>query len=97
MVKILVDYMQTEYGIELKNYDDTATIIYDLDEQPVYAGGSGCACAPLVTYGYIFRKMHKNEYRRILLVATGALLSTTMVNQNFPFLQLLMLLVWVIE
>ena len=80
--KILVDYMQTEYGIELKNYDDTATIIYDLDEQPVYAGGSGCACAPLVTYGYIFRKMHKNEYRRILLVATGALLSTTMVNQK---------------
>jgi stage V sporulation protein AD len=80
--KILVDYMQTEYGIELKNYDDTATMIYDLDKQPVYAGASGPACAPLVTYSYIFRKMRKKEYRRVLLVATGALMSTTMINQK---------------
>ena len=79
---ILVDYMQTEYGITLKNYDDTATMIYDLNEQPVYAGGSGPACAPLVTYGYIFKRMQKKQLNRVLLVATGALLSPTMVNQK---------------
>lgn len=80
--KILKEYMRTEYNIELKNYDDTATMIYDLDTQPVYAGGSGPACAPLVTYGYIFSKMKKKELKRVLLVATGALMSTTMVNQK---------------
>lgn len=80
--KILKEYMKTEYNIDLKNYDDTATMIYDLDNQPVYAGGSGPACAPLVTYGYIFSKMKKKELKRVLLVATGALLSTTMVNQK---------------
>lgn len=80
--KILKEYMKTEYNIDLKNYDDTATMIYDLDNQPVYAGGSGPACAPLVTYGYIFSKMKKKEFKRVLLVATGALLSTTMVNQK---------------
>ncbi len=80
--KILKEYMKVEYNINLKNYDDTATMIYDLDMQPVYAGGSGPACAPLVTYGYIFSKMQKKEIKRVLLVATGALMSTTMVNQK---------------
>ncbi len=80
--KILKEYMQVEYGINLKKYDDTACMIYDIENQPVYAGGSGPACAPLVTYSYIFNKMKKGELKRILLVATGALMSTTMVNEK---------------
>lgn len=80
--EILKEYMKTEYGITLKNYDDTATMIYDINNQPVYAGGSGPACAPLVTYGYIFNKMQKKEIKKVLLVATGALMSTTMVNEK---------------
>ena len=79
---ILKDYMLTEYNIELKNYDDCGCIIYDIDNQPVYAGASGPACAPLVTYGYIFNKMYKKDIKRILLVATGALMNTTMVNNK---------------
>ena len=79
---ILKDYMLTEYNIELKNYDDCGCIIYDIDNQHVYAGASGPACAPLVTYGYIFNKMYKKDIKRILLVATGALMNTTMVNNK---------------
>lgn len=80
--KIFVDYMNVEYGIELKHYDDTATMIFDVEHQPVYSGGSGPACAPLVTYSYIFDQMKKHKLRRVLLVATGALMSTTMVNEK---------------
>ena len=79
---ILKDYMLTEYNIELKNYDDCGSMIYDINNQPVYAGASGPACAPLVTYGYIFDKMYKKEIKRVLLVATGALMNTTMVNNK---------------
>ena len=79
---ILRECIQTEYGITLKNYDDTACMIYDLDRDPVYAGGSGPACAPLVTYGYIFNLMKKKQLNRVLLVATGALHSQTTVNQK---------------
>ena len=79
---ILKDYMLTEYNIELKNYDDCGSMIYDINKQPVYAGASGPACAPLVTYGYIFDKMYKKEIKRVLLVATGALMNTTMVNNK---------------
>ena len=79
---ILKDYMLTEYNIELKNYDDCGSMIYDINKQPVYAGASGPACAPLVTYGYIFNKMYKKDIKRVLLVATGALMNTTMVNNK---------------
>lgn len=79
---ILKDYMLTEYNIELKNYDDCGSMIYDIEKQPVYAGASGPACASLVTYGYVFDKMYKKEIKRVLLVATGALMNTTMVNNK---------------
>ena len=80
--KILTEYMQIEYNIELKNYDDTATMIYDLENQDVYSGGSGPSCAPLVTYGYIFSLMKKKKLKRVLLVATGSLHSVSSVNQK---------------
>lgn len=80
--EILREYIQTEYGITLKNYDDTGVMIFDRNNQSVYAGASGPACAPLVTYGYIFDKMKKKEINRVLLVATGALMSPTMANQK---------------
>lgn len=79
---ILKDYMKTEYNIELKNYNDTACMIYDPKNKEHYAGGSGPACAPLVTYGYIFDQMRKKKYKRVLLVATGALMNPSMVNQK---------------
>ena len=80
--KMLVEYMKTEYNIDLKNYDDAASMIFDIDKQPVYAGGSGPACLPLVAYSYVFDKMKKGELSRVLLVATGALMNTSMVNQK---------------
>ena len=79
---IIKDYMKTEYKMELKNYDDAACMIYNLNKQPVYAGGSGPACLPLVTYGYILKKMEEGKYKKVLLVATGALLSPTMANEK---------------
>lgn len=79
---ILKEFMKTEYNIELTNYDDTACMIYDLENQPVYSGGSGPACAPLVTYSYIFDLMKNKKLNHVLLVATGALHSTTSVNEK---------------
>ena len=81
--KIFKEYLKDEYNIEIKNYDDTAVMIYDIENQPVYAGGSGPACAPLVTYGYIFNKMKKGKLNKVLLIATGALHSPSMVNEKF--------------
>lgn len=80
--KIFKEYLKIEYNIVLQNYEDTGVMLYDLEKQPVYAGASGPACAPLVTYSYIFDKMYKKELKRVLLIATGALMSTVMVNEK---------------
>lgn len=78
--KILKEFMKVEYGIELNNYDDAASMIFNIDEEPVYSGGSGPACLPLVAYSYILELMNKGKLKRVLLVATGALMSPTTVN-----------------
>lgn len=80
--EILKDYLKEKYNIKLKNYNDTGTMLYDVENQPVYAGASGPACAPLVTYGYIFSQMKKGKYKKVLLVATGALMNPGMTNQK---------------
>ena len=80
--KILKDFMKTEYNLDLKKYDDAGTMIYDFESQKVFAGGSGPACLPLVAYGIVLKKMRKGELKKVLLVATGALHSSTMVNQK---------------
>ena len=48
------------------------------------AGGSGAACLPLVAYSYYLKQLRSRNLKKILLVATGALLSPTMVNQKLP-------------
>lgn len=79
---ILKDYIKMEYNIELPNLDDSACMIYDINEQQVYAGGSGPACLPLVAYSYIFDLMRTNKIKRVLLVATGALMNPSLANQK---------------
>ncbi|HHT38475.1 MAG TPA: stage V sporulation protein AD [Mollicutes bacterium] len=81
--KILIDYMQTQYGFDItNNYDDCGVMLYDVENQPVFAGASGPGSSALVTYSYILNKMRKGELSRVLLVATGALMSQTTVNQK---------------
>lgn len=80
--KIFIDYCKEEYDIDLKdNYDDSATRIYDYSED-VYAGGSGPSCLPLVVYSDIIPKMKARSLKKVLLIATGALMSPTTCNQK---------------
>ena len=79
---ILKEYIKKEYNINLKNYDDSACMIFDIDKQPVYCGGSGISCLPLVAYTHITDKMKKGKLNKVLLVATGALMNTGMCNQH---------------
>ncbi|HON64614.1 MAG TPA: stage V sporulation protein AD [Bacilli bacterium] len=72
-----------EFKIELgNNYHDCGMLVYDLDNQPVFAGGSGCACAAVVMYGYVVKQMLAGRLNKVLIIATGALLNPIMVAQK---------------
>ncbi len=62
-------------------FTDCGLLIYSAD-QPVLAGGSGCGCSAVVTYGHIINRMKKGELRKVLIVATGALLSPLSYQQK---------------
>lgn len=82
MGKDIADELMKQRGFDLSNkYSDCGLMIFAPD-QDVHAGGSGCACAAVVTCGYIYKEMLKGKYNRVLLVATGALLSTISTQQG---------------
>ena len=82
-VEIIKDYMKNNYNIELNNYNDCGVMLYDLDKQlDIKAGGSGPACSALVVYSYIYDLMKKKELKRVLVMATGALFSPTLLYQK---------------
>ena len=82
--KILTDYMKEEYEIDISDhYDDLGTMLYDLnDQKQVNAGGSGPVCSALVNCAYILPLMKEKKFKRVLIVATGALFSPTFVFQH---------------
>ena len=80
---ILIDYMMEVYNMDISNnYDDCGTLVYDVDKQPVLAGGSGPACSALVNYSYIISQMREKKLKRVLIVPTGALFSPVMFFQK---------------
>ncbi|SDT33667.1 stage V sporulation protein AD [Paenibacillaceae bacterium GAS479] len=63
-------------------FNDCGLMIYDIARQKVQAGGSGCACSAVVTYGHLLKRLQRGEFKRILIVATGALLSPLSFQQG---------------
>lgn len=63
------------------NYQDCGLMIYG-PEQEDYGGASGCASSAIVTYGHIFRNMETGKFRRVLVVATGALFNAISYQQG---------------
>ena len=45
--------------------------------QKTDAGGSGCGCSAVVMAGYFYKKLMRKEITTMLLISTGALMSTT--------------------
>lgn len=79
---ILMDLM-LEKGVDIrKKHLDCGMMIFDQDSQDTHAGGSGCGCAASVLASYILPKLETGEWKRVLFVPTGALMSTVSFNEG---------------
>ena len=63
-------------------FTDCGLLIYGEDQPAVLAGGSGCGCSASVVYGHIMNRLNKGELKKVLIVATGALLSPLSYQQK---------------
>jgi stage V sporulation protein AD len=71
-----------KFPIKQTEYRDCGMMIYNYEKQTVQSGASGCGCSAVVTYGHLLKRMRRGELKRILVVATGALLSPISFQQG---------------
>lgn len=79
--KRIMEALMQENKICYKEYDDCGSLLYAKNQDKMQ-GGSGPSCSALVTFGYLYQKLLKHEYHKILVITTGALLSPVMTNQK---------------
>ena len=73
--------MENDNILLSQNYADCGCMMYDKTER-VFMGGSGAGCSAAVLNSYVIKKLQKGEFKRVLLVSTGALMSTTTSQQG---------------
>jgi stage V sporulation protein AD len=79
---ILIDLVKAD-GYDIKSiYNDCGVLIFDKDKQDTHAGGSGCGCIASVFSGYIHKMFEEQKLKKILLIATGALMNSTSSQQG---------------
>ncbi len=80
--KICLDLLNMN-GIDLENrFNDCGVMIFNTKAQDTHAGGSGCGCSATVFAGHIYKEMMKGNLKRVLFIATGALMSPVSTQQK---------------
>ena len=71
----LYDLLSLEGYDIAERHSDCGLLIYDREKEDVHAGGSGCGCSAAILAAYVLPKLRAGDWKRVLFVPTGALLS----------------------
>ena len=80
--RILCDLMMAEGRDIASRHNDCGKMIFSPNTQDTHSGGSGCGCAAVVLGSYLLPMLQKGELRRILFLATGAMMSPDSIKQG---------------
>lgn len=79
--EILIDLLEDK-GIKLgQNYTDFGHVYFSRKQDPM-CGASGCGVSASMLNSFVMRKLLNGEYKKVLFVPTGALMSTTASQQG---------------
>ncbi|KUO95875.1 stage V sporulation protein AD [Ferroacidibacillus organovorans] len=79
----LARQMLLEQGIDPGHqFTDCGILLYDAQQPEVFSGGSGPGCCTVVTLSYLLKKIQEGKNKRIMVIATGALLSPLTAQQG---------------
>lgn len=84
--KSITEKLLKEYGYDIESiYIDCGDEIFG-NNQKTNAGGSGCGCSAVVDCGYIYKNIMSGRFKKVLILSTGALLSTisTLQGETIP-------------
>jgi len=83
--EILIDLCERD-GIKLRNnYADCGQMLFT-NKQSTFMGASGCGCSAIILNSIIYEGLKTGKYKKVLYMATGALLSlvTTQQGESIP-------------
>ncbi len=80
--RVLIDLLRKKgYDIS-EQHMDCGLEIYDAASQDTHAGGSGCGCSAVTLSAYILKQLEEGNWKKVLFLPTGALLSKTSFNEG---------------
>jgi len=80
--RALIDLLRAKgYDIS-EQHMDCGIEIFDGESQDTHAGGSGCGCSAVTLSAYILRQLEEKNWKKVLFMPTGALLSKTSFNEG---------------
>lgn len=80
--RVLLDLMRDKGYDIAERHMDCGMEIYDAASQDTHAGGSGCGCSAVTLSAYILKQLSEGNWKKVLFVPTGALLSKTSFNEG---------------
>ena len=79
---VLIDLLRDK-GYDISGvHMDCGIEIFDADSQDTHAGGSGCGCSAVTLSAYILKQIEEGNWKKVLFMPTGALLSKTSFNEG---------------
>ncbi len=80
--RVLIDLLRKKgYDIS-EQHMDCGLEIFDAQSQDTHAGGSGCGCSAVTLSAYILKQLQEGNWKKVLFLPTGALLSKTSFNEG---------------
>lgn len=75
--------LMEEKGYDIRcRHNDCGLKIFDVKGQDVHAGGSGCGCSAAVLNSFVMHRFEDGNFKNILFMSTGALMSPTSCMQG---------------
>lgn len=79
---VLIDLLRDK-GYDISEvHMDCGIEIFDAQSQDTHAGGSGCGCSAVTLSAYILKQIEEGNWKKVLFMPTGALLSKTSFNEG---------------
>lgn len=80
--RVLLDLLRDK-GYDISDlHMDCGIEIFDAEAQDTHSGGSGCGCSAVTLSAYILKQLEEGNWKKVLFMPTGALLSKTSFNEG---------------
>ena len=79
---VLCEMLEGDVPGAASRHMDCGNLIYSKENADLHAGASGCGCSASVLATYFLPRLESGEFKNILFLSTGALMSPTSVMQG---------------